>query len=364
MKIGVFGYHPEILPGFNSLMSANFCYGFAKAGHDVTMLLPEGGHISQCEKLKQLKIACDELDRFGAPALDICIVDAETTLEDFDLVVWQSYFQEDEKFWPIVRKAARIVTKNFPRMFVGSTEIDTRDFLGATDRFDIVGISLKSDLKIASDLFSDVYPDRIKRCIYQPRGFRSDWMLPADDYGGRPVFGIEQGVDTNGEEYAYLIPVIEELRRRHGMIEVIGARFIDPRITTRSITILPARKFYSQFLAPLWGYLMINVDFSRQSQNAVMFNGRKIYPGLYENQIVEAQMAGAVVMGQEDALPAELVGSDATGLRFTRYSETEGIIDFLDRSIVNREKVKTMAQDWARRHHSVDEMIGAILRIM
>lgn len=361
MKIGVFGHHPDLYPGFNALMSANFVYGFSRLGHDVTLLLPEVGIRSQHARLAKLGKSVSDVDSFEAEAFDIRVIEPDTDLGRFDLVVWQSYFKEDEAFWPAIRKAARVVAKNTPRLLVGDPDRDARIFKGIIDRYDIVGLALNSDFALAAKSFASSQPEALKRCLYQPRGFRQDWLVPNDDFDGAPVFGIEKGVGTSGDEYSYLVPVLEELRRRHGTVDLIGARFDDPRLTTRRIGLLPARQFYRQFLAPLWAFLMINVDHSRQSKNAFVINGRTVYPGLYENQIVEAQLAGAAVVGQADALPEELVGSTMTGLRFDRYSQTDEIVEFLDQVVRNRPTVSVTTKAWARTHHSIDAMIAPLL---
>ncbi len=361
MKIGVFGHHPDLFPGFNSLMSANFCYGFSDKGHDVTMLLPQTEARPQRERLEKLGLKLDELDRFGAAEVDFRIIDSSEDIGHFDVIVWQTYFADDEPFFPAIRKAADVVTKNFPRLLTGLKERDAASFKGATTRFDIVGMALQRDHEIAKELFSDIYPEELSRCIYQPRGFRSDWLVSKNDFGGVPVFGVEKGVGTNGEDYAYLVPVVEELRKLHGHIEVIGARFKEPNLTTQHVGMLPARGFYESFLAPLWAYLMIDVTTSRQTMNAVKVGNHSVYPGMYENQIVEAQLAGAVVIGQEDALPKELIASDITGLRFHHYDQTDAIVKFLDQSIRQREAVRKTATDWALRNHSIDSMVNPLL---
>ncbi|MCP4308802.1 MAG: glycosyltransferase family 4 protein [bacterium] len=129
----------------------------------------------------------------------------------------------------------------------------------------------------------------------------------------------------------------------------------------KTLQLLPARAFYTQFLSPLWIYAMIDISKSRQSMNALKANGRTVYPGLYENQIVEAQMAGAAVVGQKDALYEELVCSQRTGLRFGAHEETDRIVDFAIRTIENRREVFAKARQWAIANHSISNMVEPIL---
>lgn len=358
MKIIIFGHHPQLFPGFNSLMTANLAYGFAVSGHEVTVVLPNTASHPQNEKLESLHLTPQALDRFGAE-IEYRVVDADEDFGNFDLGVWQSYFANDEAFFPAFRRAARVIAKNFPRLLTGDFERDVKMLAGTGNRFDIIGLALKADKALAESMASAI-PDAVKRSIYMPRGFRDDWFSPPV-VSGPPVFGIEKGVDADSREYAYLVPVIERLRKEFGQIDVIGARLNDPVITTSTLGLLPARAFYAQFLNPLWAYLMIDVNRSRQSMNAVTVAGKTVYPGLYENQVVEAQLAGAAVVGHEDALPAELVASVRTALRFTDFEDASAIFDFLASVIENRSAVADEAKAWARANHSVENMIRPLL---
>ena len=358
MQVAIFGHHPDLFPGFNALMTANLAYGMAKSGSQVTVLLPETNSHPQIEKLGALGLDLKKLDTFGVE-IEYRIFRTGVDLGRFDLGVWQSYFINDEAFFPNFRKAARVLTKNFPRLLTGDRDRDIKMLAGTANRFDIVGLALKSDMGLAESMM-DKIPDAVSRSIYMPRGFRDDWFdLP--NVSGNPVFGIEKGVDTDAYEYAYLIPVVERLRKEFGRIDVIGARLNDPAITTSTLGLLPARAFYQRFLNPLWAYLMIDVNRSRQSMNAVTVSGKKIYPGLYENQVIEAQLAGAAVVGHEDALPVELVASDRTALRFSDFEDTASIFDFLAAVIENRAAVANEAKLWARTNHSVENMIRPLL---
>lgn len=358
MRICILGHHPDIFPGFNALMTANLAYGFTSAGHEVTVFLPNTASHPQRDKLQKLGFNACDLDRFGVD-FEIRIIDHNDDLGVFDLGIWQSYFANDEVFFPAFRKAAKIISKNFPRLLTGDHDRDVKTLAGTANRFDIVGLALRVDHSLAEALTYRI-PDVVARSIYMPRGFRSDWFLTPNVIGA-PVFGIEKGVDVDSKEYAYLIPVIQKLRAHCGEIEVIGARLNDPDITTSTLGLLPARDFYRKFLNPLWAYLMIDVNRSRQSMNALQVAGQTVYPGLYENQVVEAQLAGAAVVGHQDALPAELIASNRTGLRFTDFDDTTAIFDFLVSVIENRASVAEEAKAWARANHSVENMIRPLL---
>jgi hypothetical protein len=358
VRISILGHHPDLFPGFNSLMTSNLAYGFAALGHDVTVFLPNTRTHQQNERLTTLGFAARELDKFGSQ-FSIRIIEHGEKLGKFDLGVWQSYFANDEDFFPEFRRSARVISKNFPRLLTGDRERDIRVLAGTANRFDVIGLALRSDRMLADSMIDKV-PDAVRRSIYMPRGFREDWF-EAPNFSGVPVLGIEKGVDTDSHEYSYLIPVIERLRKEFGQVDVIGARLNDPAVTTSTLGLLSAREFYRRFLNPLWAYLMIDVNRSRQSMNAVTVDGKKVYPGLYENQVVEAQLAGAAVVGHEDALPAELVASGRTGLRFSDFGDTSAIFDFLAAVIQNRPYVAEEAKAWARANHSVENMVRPLL---
>jgi len=354
MKVVILGHHPDLFPGFNSLMTANLAYGFASMGASVTVMLPNTVSHPQLERMEKLGLDLKSLDHFDAD-IELRVLESNETLEKFDLGIWQSYFADDEPFFPVIRKAARVMAKNFPRLLVGDPTRDLQSLKGVAGRFDIVGLALRTDYDLAQNLTNEI-ADSVSRSIYMPRGFRADWFSEPV-VGGTPVLGIEKGVDTDSTEYAYLIPVIKRLRNMHGPIDVIGARLKDEQITTSTLNLLPARKFYREFLNPLWAYLMIDVNKSRQSMNAIPVNGRNVYPGLYENQVVEAQLAGAAVLGHADALPAELASSNKVVHRFEDYEDEDSIVEFLSGIIKNRAEISQIASSWARKNHSVKCMV-------
>ena len=362
LKIAVFGHHPDLFPGFNALMAVNFCYGFAREGHHVTLLLPDTKEHPQSDRIKSIQTSTDKLDRFGVD-FEIRVIRVGEDLGRFDFGVWQSYFRMDEQFWPAFRSAVLVTYKNFPRLLAGLPEMDEKSLLGAASRFDLVGLALKIDVDIALAQFGDRHPTIVERCIYTPRGFRSDWFSDSP-FGEVPTIGIEKGVASDGSEYGYMVGVVEELRRDFEEINVIGARINDKNIITKTLPLLPATEFYKQFLNPLWAYAMIDVNKSRQGMNERKVNCRPVYLGMYENQIVEAQMAGAAVIGHEDAMPLELVGTRNTGLRFSKFEDSEIIIEFLKRSFENRASVFAEARKWAMQNHSISNMVNPLLGII
>ncbi|NBB78476.1 MAG: hypothetical protein GVY36_03405 [Verrucomicrobia bacterium] len=361
MKVAILGHHPDLFPGFNALMTVNFAYGLSQAGLTVTVLLPETTSHPQTDRMVSLGLSEKTLACFDAD-VEYRVVRLGENLGRFDLGVWQSYFAEDEGFFPVFRKSVDILAKNFPRLFTGVRSRDEQALAGSASRFDVIGLSLMTDKAIA-DQMVDAFPDAVSKTIYMPRGFRSDWFTPASCTGS-PVFGIEKGVQSDSSEYAYLIPVIDRLRAEFGQVDVIGARLKDPRITTTTLKLLPAKEFYAQFINPLWAYLMIDVNKSRQSVNAVRVSGKTVYPGLYENQVVEAHLAGASVVGHQDALPEELVASSRTALRFGDFNDSGAIFDFLASVINNRSKVAAEARDWAKKNHSISNMVRPLLEVI
>jgi len=361
VKVAILGHHPDLFPGFNALMTANLAYGFARAGLEVTVLLPETKSHPQLSRMESQSLSVHNLDRFGAH-VEFRVVTPHENLGRFDLGIWQSYFADDEEFFPTFRDAVHVIAKNFPRLLTGDRDRDLNMLSGTANRFDVVGLALKADRAIAESM-ADAIPDAVARSIYMPRGFRSDWFDPPRT-SGPPVFGVEKGVDTDSSEHAYLIPVMKRLRSEFGRIDVIGARLNDPALTTSTLGLLPAKEFYAQFLSPLWGYLMIDVNQSRQSMNAVTVAGKNVYPGLYENQVVEAQFAGSAVVGHEDALPDELVASSKTGLRFNNFGDTAAIFDFLAAVIENRSEVAREAMEWSKANHSISNMVRPLLNAL
>lgn len=358
MKVAVFGHHPDLFPGFNALMTANLAYGFSERGYMVTVFLPETISHPQSTRMSALNLSVETLDQFGAE-IEFRTIKLDENFGSYDLGIWQSYFADDEAFFPAFRRSVKAVAKNFPRCLTGNRKRDIHHLAGMTNRFDIVGFSLKSDRDLAIEM-KDAIPNAVAKSIYMPRGFRSDWF-DQPILSGVPVFGIEKGVGSDSSEYAYLVPVITRLRLEFGRIDIIGARFNEPSITTSTVGLLPARKFYEQFLNPLWGYLMIDINKSRQSMNSIKVGDKTVYLGLYENQVIEAQLAGASVIGHEDCLPQELISSNQYSLRFKDYSDTQEIFNFLASVIENRSIFAHESSKWAQSNHSISNMIQPLV---
>ena len=356
--VSIFGYHPDVFPGFPALMTVNMAYGFWQCGCDVRVLMPETVSHPQKTKINQLNTSVENLDRFDAD-FEIRIVTENEKIEPYDLGVWQSYFADDEVFFDAFKDAGGAVLKNFPRLLTGEPLKDIGRLRGAGSRFDIIGLALLEDYRLSRSYIQDI-PDVERSVLYMPRGFRSDWFDPPN-FLGPPTFGIEKGVKTDNSEYLYLKPVLDRIKKEFGPIEVIGARLKDEAVTTKTLPLLSAKSFYKEFINPLWAYLMIDVNRSHQGVNATNVNGRTIYPGLYENQIIEAQLAGAAVMGHRDSLPSELVGSSRIGLRFDNFADQDRMYAFLASTIETRADVATEAINWAKKNHSVINMVRPAL---
>ena len=65
-KVTIFGYHPDVFPGFPALMTINLAYGFWKCGCNVNVLMPETESHSQTTVIEKKGINVEKLNRYGA----------------------------------------------------------------------------------------------------------------------------------------------------------------------------------------------------------------------------------------------------------------------------------------------------------
>lgn len=349
MRIAIIGRHPTLEPGFNSTMSVTEALGFEAAGCDVTLLLPKSpahdpGALLAAKRLRSM----DDLCRYGG-SFDVKVMEQAGDATSHDVILWQSYRPEEHSILTSLRGCSAIRTKSAPRLFTGTKAHDERKALGMLRDFDLVATSLQADATIVEDIM----PNLADRFRYVPRGFHLD-LLRGETRDAVPTIGLDRAVkaaDDGRTASSHIIRLGLALQDLGRDTRFLSLRAKINELNSTRIPVLPFTDFYSQFIGRLWLYMPIDFEYSvhragRQLDRA----GRKVYVGLYENQIVETQVAGGLILARRDdiaeeliALPAESFVDDYEDIASLVARALEHIDDFPRRSRKTRE--------WARQRH-------------
>jgi hypothetical protein len=306
MNIAVYGRHPTLENGFNGLMSLNWLKGLYKLGCKVTLYIPDLEHHKVAELLKVKGVSnLDELSRYGIE-FDIKIANSSSDIDsNIDAVIWQSYRPQEDFIRKEIRNTGIFIAKNPPGIMSGDIEKDSRKVKGLSNQYDLIGTSLKSDF----DLIVVNHNELSENFSYIPRGFDTDLLksnktqfptigfdkaVKAHEFGTKPIDHIlksnvklKQSIDNIG--YLSLRDKVEELNSIH-------------------VPNLPFDEFYKRFINKIWIYMPINFDYSVHAKGKyINGNGKHRYIGLYENQIIETQLAGGLVLARESDIPSELI---------------------------------------------------------
>ncbi len=306
MKIAVFGRHPELEHGFNGLMSINWLKGFYELGCVVTLYIPDLEHHKVTELLGLKGIdSLDDLPRYGA-FFDIKVANCVDDIDkNVDAVIWQSYRPQEEFIRKQIKAAGIFIAKNPPGIMSGDITKDHRKVKGLSNNFDLIGTSLKSDFGIISTNHTE-YSESFE---YVPRGFDTDLLQP--DKTENPSIGFDKAVKAKEFGYKPIEHIVnsgEILKENIENLEYYSLRDNVESLNSVRVPNLPFDQFYKRFVNKIWIYMPINFDYSVHSKGKYTgADGRHKYIGLYENQIIETQLAGGLVLARKDDIPAELL---------------------------------------------------------
>lgn len=304
LRIAIVGRHPTLEPGFNAAMSLNEALGFEAHGCEVTLYLPVSPDHDPDALLAKHGLTYDLLDRHGG-RFDIRPITSAAEVSA-DVMVWQSYRASEHELLMQFKGRDIIRTKNPPRMFIGDPEHDRTRAQGTLAQLDLVALSLQAD----HDIILRDHPDLASRYAYVPRGFVVKWLHGANR-GAVPIIGLDRAVkadDDVGLARAHIASTIGRLRQTYPQLHALTLREQVPEIASEKVPNLPLRDYYDRFLNRLWLYFPIDFEHSvHVSGYSRSPTGQRIFKGLYENQIVEAQIAGALIVTRRDDIPTELI---------------------------------------------------------
>jgi hypothetical protein len=306
MKIAVYGRHPDLEHGFNGLMSINWLKGFYELGCEVTLYIPDLEHHKVAILLGLMDIgSLDDLPRYGA-IFDIKVANSVNDIDsNVDAVIWQSYRPQEEFIRKQIKDAGIFIAKNPPGIMSGDITKDFRKVKGMSNNFDLIGTSLKSDFSIISRNHAE-YSGSF---AYVPRGFNTDLLQP--DKTKNPSIGFDKAV--KGQEFGYkpidhIVNSGQILKENIENIEYYSLRDNVESLNSMRVPNLPFNQFYKRFVNKIWIYMPINFDYSVHSKGKYIgAGGRHKYIGLYENQIIETQLAGGLILVRKDDIPPELL---------------------------------------------------------
>jgi hypothetical protein len=310
LKIGIFGYHPDIKPGFNSAMSLSWIVGLTKLQHEIIFIVL--GTTSDVSLLpsygaRQMLLPLDALTQLKNKELDL------------DLIIWQSYWQSDkENFFP--SDLGVPVAKSFPRLFTSNFELDLTRIEGALNQFDMVMLSLHEDYE-RSLIWSDN-----SRISYVPRGFPLEMLRPQKSSRFTVALDIRKRSNINQNDYKFFY-TIKDILENEGFnfnFLVLGKKLDGFEHIKRQAS----SDFYKKFLNISHVYLF--VDRNEEFIDAHNLpGGGKSFCGVYENTVIEAQLAGAMVIGPDDLIANELMLNGYGGVRLTNDRDPHVVADAL-----------------------------------
>jgi hypothetical protein len=308
LRIGIFGYHPEIKPGFNSAMSLSWIVGLTKLQHDVVFIVL--GTISDVSLLPT----------YGA-RLMLMPLDALTQLKNhdlhLDLIIWQSYWQSDkENFFP--HDLGVPVAKSFPRLFTSNFELDSARIKGALKQVDMVMLSLREDFER-----SLIWPAD-NRISYVPRGFPLEMLKPRKSSQFTIALDIRKKSNINADDYNFFF-IVKDILEKEGFdfnFLVLGKKLDGFHHVKRQ----SASDFYRKFLSVAHVYLFVdrNEEFT-DAHN--LPGGNRSFCGVYENTVIEAQLAGAMVIGPDELIANELLLNGFGGVRLANDRDPHLVAD-------------------------------------
>jgi hypothetical protein len=352
-KIAIVGRHTALTPGFNAAMSLNEALGFEAHGCAVTLYLPHTAGRNPRMALRRAGYrSFDDLPRFGGQ-FDVKPLAGGTDLDPADVLIWQTYNAADTPLLPELRRPSMLRTRNVPRAFTGEPARDVKRLAAFSENFDLVALSLRADQQIVREHF----PEHKRRFRYVPRGFIADW-LDGNGRGAAPAIGLDQakGPDTVERARRHITTLGQQLRDRWPDLRFLSVREEVDALGSEGVPTLPLRDYYDRFLNRLWLYMPIDFEHSVHVKGLARTpDGRRMFLGLYENEVVEAQLAGALVLARRDDVPRELLMLPNES-QVDSYDDEAALLAAATAHFENFTERSRLSRERARARHSHLEM--------
>jgi glycosyltransferase involved in cell wall biosynthesis len=346
LNVGVFGLHPEIKGGFNSAMTMSWIRG-----------------LTNCESVKKVKLyindkyKCDTstLSQWGRKFEIEFLAEGQDFDDDMDVIIWQTYYKEDhDKYWAKYKAGKYLKTKNYPRFFTGDVAKDSLRLSGALKAFDLVLFSLKEDFQKAIIL------DERESCAFVPRGFPAR-ILNSNVEGDEFVVSVDVRKSKNitKDDYDIFIAAKEyfELKGLPIKFQALGKNIPGFKKVERSGVV----GFYNNFINNANVYAF--VDRTEKFQDShVNSGGKTTYCGIYENTVVEAQLAGLMVIGPDKIIPDELLLDGYNGVRLADDRKTEDFARAVEYCYLHQKRLKSVIRNKAISNNSLNSMASMFIK--
>ena len=357
-KIAIVGRHTALQPGFNAAMSLNEALGFEAHGCEVTLYLPHTAGRNPRRDLRRAGYrSFDDLPRFGGN-FDVKPFARGAEVDQADVLIWQTYNAGDQPLLQELRRPSMLRTKNVPRAFTGHPARDSKRIAALGEHFDLVALSLRADQQIVRQHF----PEFKRRFRYVPRGFVADW-LDGNGRGAEPTIGLDRTKNPDAVDLArrHILKLGEGLRADWPNLRFLSVREQVEGLGSEGVPTLPLRDYYNRFLNRLWLYMPIDFEHSVHVKGLARTpDGRRLFLGLYENEVVEAQLAGALVLVRRDDVPRELLMLPAES-QVESYDDEEALLAAAIAHLENFEERSRRSRARAQALHSHLEMARAWL---
>lgn len=347
-KIGIVGRHPDLEKGFNGVMSLLWARGLSDAGEKVTLYLPVSEAHDPSKLLSDKKVtSLDNLSRFGSN-FNIEILDSVDLLHNnTDAVIWQSYRAQEDSILKCLKSKGHFMVKNPPRIFSGDSSKDKKKAAGLASQFDLVAASLNSDLDegIEFDSIND-------KLAFVPRGFDTKHLIP--DKSIRPTIGFDKAVKAHeygAKPIEHILASGSKLLSQYPELEYLSLRDNVKELKSTRVPALGYPDFYNHFINRLWLYMPIDFDYSVHVKGKVSDseNGHR-YVGLYENQVIETQLAGGLVLSRKGDIPDELM-MDKDLFFIEDYKNVNAIVQRVSYMLENFQSISTRIRKKALTKH-------------
>ena len=297
------------------------------------------------------------LDFWGVDVKLVFIGDSDSFSNEHDVVIWQTYHKYDhDRFWNKYKKGNYLKAKNFPRFLTGNKNVDENRLKKAKANFDLVMFSLEEDYEKSQylDEFSSQVC-HVPRCFPAKQLYKStrhdDNMVVSIDVrkGGGSVknsdfdvfFHAKKMLGTKGEKI-----VFQALGK-----DLDGAKKIER---------CSVEKFYRNFIntADVYAFVDTTERFSDAHQNS---GGKSTYCGIYENTVVESQLAGLLVIAPDKIVPSELIMNGYNGVRLADDSCAKNMAEALEYCLDNYKKLSSQVMLKRRKKNALPVMASSFL---
>ena len=361
MIVNIIGQHPIPQPGLDGVMSLYEAVWFSKLGDDVVLYIPFSSQ-ARLDEFKGTKTDdLDDLEKLGGDFRIEPLLYDGAALRPADVTVWQSRSREE---WISLHQMAatrsRVVTKSFPKVVPQGLGRLHRDVAAQLSEFDFVALALREDLD-ALQARRSFYANWSHRLGYVPRGADPVLLHPGYKAGRKPVVAIDTPDSGDLRAIEHYYDPLQRLKSEFPDLEVMTLGRSSGLAWATTIPFGRFDEIYDQFFNRAWLYLTIDFRLSPlhlreaiHQLDPLNWAGR----ATYELQNIEAQMSGAVVVGNSANLIAEQFELGESAVYFADSDDADEVFDRIAGVIDGYDNHRSAARAWALRNHNWESCIA------